>query len=105
MVDKTDERLFEAELHRLRGALLLQEGRTAAFDRAEACFRQALAVARRQETKLFELRAATNLARLWCDQSRRAEASDLLAPVCDWFTEGFETADLKEARAFLDQLQ
>ena len=64
-----------------------------------------LAVAQRQKTKLFELRAATRLARLWRDQDRRFEARDLLAPVYDWFTEGFDTADLEDAKALLDELK
>ena len=71
--------------------------------RAEAGFRRALEIARRQQAKSWELRAATSLARLWGEQGRRAEARDLLAPVYGWFTEGFDTADLKEAKALLDR--
>jgi predicted ATPase len=72
--------------------------------RAETSFRYALETARRQQAKSLELRAATSLARLSGKQGRRAEARDLLAPVCGWFTEGLDTADLKEAKALLDQL-
>jgi len=71
---------------------------------AETCFRQALDVARRQEAKSWELRAATSLAHLWQSQGKRQEAHDLLAPVYGWFTEGFDTADLKDARALLEEL-
>ena len=71
---------------------------------AEACFQQALAVARRQQAKSWELRAATSLARLWRQQGKRIEAYDLLAPVYGWFTEGFDTADLQDARALMDEL-
>ncbi len=71
---------------------------------AEASFRQALAVARRQEAKSWELRAATSLARLWQGQGKTAEARGLLAPVYDWFTEGFDTADLKDAKVLLEEL-
>ena len=71
---------------------------------AETCFRQALAIAHRQEAKSFELRAATSLAHLWQSQGKRAEAYDLLAPIYGWFTEGFDTADLQEAKALLEEL-
>ena len=94
----------EAELYRLKGELLLQQA--AGWDgEAEACFRQALDVARRQQAKSWELRAATSLARLWQQQGKRAEARELLAPVYGWFTEGFDTADLQEAKALLDTLE
>ena len=72
--------------------------------KAEACFERALAVARAQQAKSFELRAATSMARLWRDQGKRAEARDLLGPIYGWFTEGFDTQDLKEAKALLQQL-
>ena len=72
--------------------------------RPQTALEEALRVARRQQAKAYELRAATSLARLWGEQGRRAEARDLLAPVYGWFTEGFDTADLKEAKALLDQL-
>ena len=71
---------------------------------AEACYLKALEVARAQEARSFELRAARDLARLWGEQGRRTDARDLLTPVYGWFTEGFDTADLKEAKALLDEL-
>jgi len=92
-----------AEAHRLHGALLLRQSVPDA-PQAEVCFQQALAVARRQQAKSWELRAATSLARLWQQQGKRAEAHALLAPVYGWFTEGFETADLQDARALLEAL-
>jgi predicted ATPase len=73
-------------------------------DQAEACLRRAIEVARAQDAKLWELRSATSLARLWADQGKRSQARDLLAPVYDWFTEGFDTPDLKDAKALLDEL-
>ena len=90
----------QAELNRHKGQLLLRQGNTEA---AEELYRKALGIAREQEAKLWELRAAASLARLRRDQGRRAEARDLLAPVYGWFTEGFDTADLKEAKALLDR--
>ena len=72
---------------------------------AEELYRKALSIAREQEAKLWELRATVSLARLWRDQGHRAEARDLLAPVYGWFTEGFDTADLKDAKALLDELR
>jgi predicted ATPase len=102
-VQKTGEQFCEAELHRLKGKLLLAcsaEHHAA----AEACFQQALDVARRQQAKSWELRAAISLCRLWQQQGTRAEARELLAPIYGWFTEGFDTADLQEAKALLDVL-
>ncbi len=96
-------RWHEAELHRLKGELLLQLS-TDNTAEAEASFRQALDVAHRQQAKSLELRAATSLARLWQSQGKRQEAYDLLAPVYEWFTEGFDTADLQEAKALLDDV-
>jgi predicted ATPase len=96
-------RWIEAELHRLRGELLLAQPEPEQHA-AEACFRQAIDVAREQAAKLWELRAATSLARLRCRQDRRSEARDVLAPIHGWFTEGFATADLEDARALLDEL-
>jgi class 3 adenylate cyclase/predicted ATPase/tRNA A37 threonylcarbamoyladenosine biosynthesis protein TsaE len=90
-----------AEAYRLQGVLLLHRGAAEAVH-AEACFQQALTIARRQQAKSWELRAATSLARLWQQQGKRAEARALLAPLCDWFTEGFDTADLQDARALLE---
>jgi predicted ATPase len=103
MADRTGERWFEAELHRLKGQCLItdQPGAGAA---AEACFQHAIDAAREQQARLWELRAATSLARLWAEQGKRTQARDLLAPIYGWFTEGFETPDLKDAKALLDQL-
>jgi predicted ATPase len=81
--------------------LLLRQGHS---DAAKELYREALSIARTQEARLWELRAASSLAQLWRDQGRRAEARDLLAPVRGWFTEGFETPDLKEAKALLEEL-
>ena len=100
-VEQTQERLFEAELHRLRGEVLLGLGMTGD---GEAALLRALAVARQQDARMWELRAATSLARLWDRQGRRTEARDLLAPVQGWFTEGFDTSDLSDAKAMLDAL-
>ena len=102
-VDRTGERLWEAELHRLKGELLSQLKAVPRAE-AEACFQQALAVARGQGARWWELRAAMSLARLWQQQGKQAEARQLLAEVYGWFTEGFDTADLQEARALLDAL-
>ena len=99
---RTEVRLFESELRRLEGELRLLAGEPEAG--AEACFVEALAVARRQEARSFELRAAIGLARLWRGRGKRAKALDLLAPIYCWFTEGFDTADLMEAKALLDAL-
>jgi predicted ATPase len=101
-VQQTAECWYEAELYRLQGELHLL--RCADQQQAAACFEHALEIARRQHTKSWELRAATSLARLWQSQGKRQEAYDLLAPVCGWFTEGFDTADLKEAQALLRAL-
>jgi predicted ATPase len=103
LVEKTDERWWESEVHRLKGDLLLSHP---AQDMAEAeeCFDRAIAVAQRQSAKSLELRAAMSLARLWRDQSRAAQARNLLAPIYGWFTEGFDTPDLKDAKALLDEL-
>jgi class 3 adenylate cyclase/predicted ATPase len=100
---KTGERWSEAELYRLKGELFLQRSRVDA-QQAEVCFQQALDIARHQQAKSLELRAAMSLARLWQCQGKRAEAYDLLAPIYGWFTEGFDTADLQEAQALLDEL-
>jgi predicted ATPase len=98
-----EERHHEAELHRLEGGLLLMRA-MAPHAEAEAYFQQALNVARRPQAKSLELRAAMSLARLWRQQGKRREASRLLAEVYGWFTEGFDTADVKEAKALLDVL-
>ena len=93
---------YEPELHRLDGELLCLA--TGDGQRAEASFRRALEIAQQQQAKAWELRAATSLARLWGEQGRRTQAHDLLAPVYGWFTEGFDAADLKEAKGLLDEL-
>jgi predicted ATPase len=103
LVGQNGECFHEAELHRLQGELLLQQP-TPAIPQALTCFRQALEVARRQEAKLLELRAAMSLARLWQRQGKRAEARELLTPIYGWFIEGFDTADLQEAGALLEAL-
>ena len=102
-VEKTEQRIHEPELHRLRGELLLQQAVPDA-PQAEACFQHALDMARRQQAKSWELRAAMSLSRLWQQQGKRAEAQALLAPIYGWFTEGFDTADLQEAQALLEEL-
>ena len=101
LIGTTQERWAEAETHRLRGRLMQSLGDDAA---SEDCYRHALDVARRQSAKLWELRAAMCMARLWRDQSKREEARELLAPVYNWFTEGFDTLDLKEAKNLLDEV-
>ena len=101
IVERTGERWLEAELNRHKGQLLLRQGHTEA---AEELYRKALSIAEEQGAKLWELRAAASLAQLWGEAGRRAEARELLAPVYGWFTEGFDTADLKEAKALLDEL-
>jgi predicted ATPase len=97
------ERWLEAEIHRTAGEIKLMEPEPDAA-KAEAYFERALAVARKQQAKSWELRAAMSMARLWRDQGRKQQAHDLLAPVFGWFTEGFDTLDLKEAKALLDEL-
>ena len=104
MVEKTGQGVYEADLHRLQGELLLIHAAGGAGAEAEACFQQALTVARRQQAKALELRAAMSLGRLWQQQGQQAEARALLAPICGWFTEGFDTADLQEAKALLAAL-
>jgi predicted ATPase len=103
LVDTTGERWYESEIYRLKGELLLQQF---SDDQAEAetCFHHALEIARTQQAKSFELRAATSLARLWQQQGKRQEAYDLLAPIYGWFTEGFDTMDLQEVKALLEAL-
>ena len=103
LVEQQEERWWEAEVSRLRGVLLLRQPGTPQAE-AEAWLQRALDVARRQEAKSLELRAAMSLARLWQQQGKRAEARDLLAPIYGWFTEGFDTADLQEAKALLEAL-
>ncbi len=100
---RDDVRWWEAELHRIKGEILLVRAPDAS-DEVEDCFNQALDIARKQSARSLELRAATSLARLWQEQSKLQEARDLLAPIYGWFTEGFETRDLKDAKALLDEL-
>jgi len=131
MVDKIGERLYEAELYRLKGTLTLQSkaslgpvsGKsqasqnksedtspqpltpsTQAEAEAEACFLKAIEIARHQQAKSLELRAATGLARLWQQQGKQKEAHELLSAIYGWFTEGFDTKDLQEAKALLEEL-
>jgi tetratricopeptide (TPR) repeat protein len=105
IAQEKSERQDEAELHRLRGELLLQRDPAAhGHGETEACFRTAIDVARRQGAKMLELRAATSLSRLWQRGDRRAEARQMLAAIHAWFTEGFDTQDLREARTQLDAL-
>jgi class 3 adenylate cyclase/predicted ATPase len=103
LVDETGEHWYEPELYRLKGVLLLQQSSDHQAE-AESCFAQAIAIAHNQQTKSWELRASTSLARLWQQQGNRQEAHDLLAPVYGWFTEGFDTADLRDAKALLNEL-
>jgi predicted ATPase len=86
-----------SELHHVRARLLMAQGQ---FAEGEVHLRRSIEISRSQRARAFELRAATSLARLWRDQGKRAEARDLLAPICGWFTEGFDTPDLREAKAF-----
>jgi predicted ATPase len=102
LVEQQEGRWWEAEIARLRGVLLLRQTGTSQAE-AEAWLQRALDVARRQEAKALELRAATSLSRLWQQQGKRVAARELLAPVYGWFTEGFDTADLQEAKALLEE--
>jgi predicted ATPase len=103
LVDKRAGNWYAADLHRLQGECLLVQS-SDNHSGAETCFRQAISIAQNQSAKSWELRAATSLARLWQQQGKRQEAHDLLAPVYHWFTEGFDTADLKDAKVLLDEL-
>jgi predicted ATPase len=108
----SEERFYNAELHRLKGELLLEAGELIPYaachvryvEEAEACFQQALHIAHHQQAKSLELRAAMSLARLWQQQGKHAEARELLAPIYGWFTEGFDTADLQDAKILLEAL-
>jgi predicted ATPase len=102
-METTKERWFEADVHRTAGEVVLVSRKSDAA-KAEPYFERALAVARKQQAKSWELRAATSMARLWRDQGKRNEARDLLAPVYGWFTEGFDTLDLKDAKVLLEEL-
>ena len=100
-VQATKETLCEAEVHRVAGEIALLSPDVV---KAEAYFERALVIARQQQAKSWELRAATSLTRLWRDQGKVQQARELLAPIYGWFTEGFDTRDLKEAKALLDEL-
>jgi predicted ATPase len=101
-VRSSNERYYEAEIYRLKGELLLMQGGDET--EAEASFHKAIEVARRQSAKSWELRATVSLCRLWQKQGRRDEARQMLAEIYGWFTEGFDTPDLKEAQALLEEL-
>jgi predicted ATPase len=101
VTDRTQSRCYESEMHRVRGELFLSMHDDGA---AEASFREAISIAQHQSAKTWELRAAMSMARLWRDQGKRDEARELLAPLYGWFTEGFDTRDLKEAKALLNEL-
>jgi predicted ATPase len=101
LVEQQEERYWEAEVYRLQGVLLPQQT-IMQQEEAETWLQRALDIARRQQAKSLELRAATSLSRLWQQQGKRQEAHDLLAPVYNWFTEGFDTLDLKDAKMLLD---
>src|SRR5262245_8836670 len=109
MVDRTGERLYEAELYRLKGELTLQQSSVPGLEssvqkEAEACFLKAIEIARSQKAKSWELRATTSLARLWQQQGKKAETHQMLSEIYNWFTEGFDTKDLQEAKALLKEL-
>lgn len=108
-MDNTGERWWEAELHRLKGELLLRQARgqisrSPLHREAETCYHRALAIARRQQAKSLVLRAAVSLCGLWQQRGKMEEARQLLAPIYGWFTEGVDTADVEEAAALLQQL-
>ena len=103
VTQRTQSCYYDAELYRIRGELLLAHS-AAEEKQAEACFQEALKVARNQSAKSLELRAAMSLSRLWQKQGKKLEAQTLLAEVYSWFTEGLDTADLKRAKALLEEL-
>jgi predicted ATPase len=102
LIAKNGEHMWEGELSRIEGELMRVQGRSAT--EIEVCLGRAMAITRAQGAKSLELRAARSLARLWCDRGKPKQARELLAPVYGWFTEGFDTLDLKEAKALLDEL-
>ena len=102
-VERSNEKWCEAEVHRIAGEIALKSP-APDTEKAEEYFERALGVARQQQAKSWELRAAMSMARLWRDQSKQQQARELLAPVYGWFTEGFDTSDLKEAKALLEEL-
>ena len=101
---KNGEQIYEAEIHRLEGELLLASSRAETRTEAEGCFRHAIEIARRQQAKSWELRAVISPSRLLKSQGKKDEARQLLAEIYGWFTEGFDTADLKDAKALLEDL-
>jgi predicted ATPase len=103
VIERTKETWFEADVYRIAGEVALKSPQPDAA-KAEAYFERALAVARQQQAKSWELRAAMSMARLWRDQGKVQQARELLAPVYGWFTEGFDTRDLKEAKVLLEEL-
>ena len=108
LMDKHDERLYEAEVYRIKGQLVLQSGvrgpESEVQKEAEECFWKAIGIARQQQAKSLELRAVMSLSRLWQQQGKKEEARQMLAEIYGWFTEGFDTADLQEAKALLEEL-
>ena len=107
VIQRSSEQQHEVGVYRLKGELILQQSKVEGSkveEEAEACFLLAIEIAQKQQAKSWELRTATSLARLWQQQEKRAEARDLLAPVYNWFTEGFDTADLQDAKELLDAL-
>jgi predicted ATPase len=104
LVDTTGERWYESEIYRLKGELLLQQNSDKQAE-AENCFQEAIEIARHQQAKSLELRAATSLARLWQSQGKRQEARQVLGDIYGWFSEGFDTADLQDAKVLLQELE
>ena len=104
LVERTGERCYEAEIWRIKGELLLKAAASNAQAEAESCYNRAIEIARQQSAKSWELRAAKSLARLWQQQGKIAEARQMLAEIYGWFTESFDTADLQEAKALLEEL-
>ena len=107
LVEKTGERFYEAEIYRLKGEMMFQstgQGQGTGAEEAQACFLKSIEVACQQQAKSLELRAVTSLARLWQQQGKKVEARQLLAEIYGWFTEGFDTKDLQEAKALLAEL-
>jgi len=108
LVDKTGERYYEAELYRLKGQLTLQSKvpgpKSKVEKEAEECFLKAIEIARQQQAKSLELRAVMSLSRLWQQQGKKKQARQMLAEIYGWFTEGFDTKDLQEAKALLEEL-
>jgi predicted ATPase len=108
-VNNSGERFYEAELYRLKGELTLQQGsvpgqESSGQQEAEACFCNAIVIAQRQQAKSLELRVVMSLSRLWQQQGKQREAHDMLSEIYSWFTEGFDTTDLHEAKTLLDEL-